>query len=62
MTLHLGFMTVWSERSGLLSVRFLRWGFLIKDTRRFRLLFSERYGYQKGYHFGPFYVRKHKVL
>ncbi len=42
---------------GRFWVRLFGRGVLVKDMRRHRLLFSERYGYYRGFRVGPFLVR-----
>jgi hypothetical protein len=31
------------------------WGFVVKDKRRWPLLFSQRYGFSRGFSIGPLY-------
>ena len=46
----------YDRQPGLVIVRIFHHGFKIKDTRRHRLLFSERTGQRSGKMIGPWYV------
>lgn len=47
----------WHRSAGFLWVRLLGWGFLVKDTRQHRLLFSERMGLERFWRLGRYLVR-----